>query len=438
MGRWWMRAALWLLAAAITLLATRGARADFPMRVDGPDLVARVEATAPGALVAPGPDELVIALDVGRGASFGKLVEPFDLPDQALRKAALPIYDLSRIRPDRELQLSFVDGSAAPVSVMYQLDEDRRLVLSRDDGAWEAGVEATPYTARLVQVGIDVRGSLWKSLIDAGLRPVDFGRLAEIFKYVVDFNSEVRTGDRFVLVAEMRSQEGREDRLGTIHAARFIGRDERVDAVRFERPDPKGPPGAVEVTWLKPDGVSLVKPFLRSPLEFVEVTSDFSNRRFHPILRVRRPHTGTDLGAPYGTPVRSVADGVVVRAGYNGSHGNYVEIRHDETWTTSYSHLSRVAVRRGQAIGQSDRVGSVGSTGLASGPHLHYQMWKNGRFVDPMKVELPLQKKLDDTERPAFEALSKRWVPLLEVADLSGLRDVVEQGAPAEVGAPTP
>ncbi|HMV68681.1 MAG TPA: M23 family metallopeptidase, partial [Myxococcota bacterium] len=381
-------------------------------------------ASAP--LAAPGPDELVIALDVGQGASFGKLVEPLHVPDQAVRAAALGIYDLARIRPDRELQVSFVDGAEAPVAVRYQLDEDRQLVVSQTDGGWAAGIEATPYTSRTVQVGIDVRGSLWASLLGAGLRPIDFARLSEIFRYVVDFNSEVHEGDRFVLVAELRSQEGRDDRLGTIYAARYVGQGEQVDAIRFERPDPAGPPGSVEVAWMRPDGVSLVRAFLRSPLEFFEVTSDFSKRRFHPLLHVSRAHTGTDLGAPYGTPVRSVADGVVVRAGYNGGHGNYVEIRHDDTWTTSYSHLSRISVRQGQSVHQADRVGNVGATGLASGPHLHFQMWRDGRFVDPMRVDLPLQKTLDAKERPVFDALVERWRPLLDAPEVHGVVDASE------------
>lgn len=380
------------------------------------------------------PDELVIGVDVQRGRSFGVIVGSFDLPDQALRRAALPHYDLSRIRPDRELQVRFVDGQDQPDEVRYRLDDDRQLVLSCDRDevkpTWEACVTETPHTSRLVQVGIQVKGSLWKSLVENGLRPVDFGRLAQIFKYVVDFNSEVRSGDRFTLVAEMMSQEGREDRLGEIHAVRYEGREGKVEVVRFVHPNG-------EIEYYKPDGESLVKPFLRSPLEFYDVSSDFTTRRFHPVLHVNRAHTGTDLVASYGAPVLAVADGVVVKAGYNGSHGNYVEIKHDDVWSTSYSHLSRIAVRRGQAVDQSTRIGAVGATGLATGTHLHYQMWKDGRFVDPMKVELPLVQLLDAGERPAFDVLARRWMPLL-VADVVGLRDVPDEEIPSAPESATP
>jgi hypothetical protein len=130
------------------------------------------------------PDELVIGVDVQRGRSFGVIVGSFDLPDQALRRAALPLYDLSRIRPDRELQVRFVDGQDQPDEVRYRLDDDRQLVLScdREDSTptWEACVTETPHTSRLVQVGIQVKGSLWKSLVENGLRPVDFGRLVDV------------------------------------------------------------------------------------------------------------------------------------------------------------------------------------------------------------------------------------------------------------------
>ena len=418
------------LSGLFTLVAARRANAEGP-----PALMSLPEPVVVAVLP---PDELVIGVDIDRGQALASVVAPFALQETALRKAARPHYDLSRIRPDRELQVRFVDGAAGPTELRYRFAEDKQLVLSREGGgasvAWAAGVEETPHTSRLVQVAIDVKGSMWRSLLDAGLSAEDFRRLAGIFKFAVDFNSELRTGDRLVLVADMWSMEGRPDRLATIHAIRLEthegGRSSVVDAIRFEHAD-----GSED--YYKPDGASLIKPFLRSPLEFYDVSSEFSHRRFHPILRVSRPHTGTDLVAPYGAPVLSVADGVVLQAGYNGSHGNYVEVRHDDVWTTSYSHLSRVAVRRGQKVSQGDRVGSVGATGLSTGTHLHYQMWKHGRFVDAMKVELPEQEPLDPSELPSFEVRSEQLQPLLSRTG-AGVFDVPPEAVPPPPAAATP
>ena len=135
--------------------------------------------------------------------------------------------------------------------------------------------------------------------------------------------------------------------------------------------------------------------------------------RFHPVLKKRRPHYGVDFGAPTGTSVRAVADGRVTVAGRNGGHGNYVKLDHEGPYHTSYSHLSKILVKKGQRVQQGQLVGKVGATGLATGPHLHYQMWKNGSYVDPMKIDLPNSAPLPSSQRAAFKKTANRWIPML-------------------------
>jgi murein DD-endopeptidase MepM/ murein hydrolase activator NlpD len=153
---------------------------------------------------------------------------------------------------------------------------------------------------------------------------------------------------------------------------------------------------------------------LRSPLEFSRVTSGFTLARYHPILKKSRPHLGVDFGAPTGTPIRAVADGKVETAGKAGGHGNYVKIQHLGPQATSYSHLSKIAVQRGATVRQGQIIGYVGATGLATGPHLHYQMWVNGRHVNPMTVDLPMTESLSPADRSRFEAEKARLFALLD------------------------
>lgn len=351
-------------------------------------------------------DAVYLGLAVKPGSTFGGMMASWDLPDRPIHQAALPLHDLAKIRPDRELQILLRDGSVRPVAVRYALDEDRILLVEQQGDAWLARIDEVTWRAEVATRHLVITHSLWLAGIEAGLRPDDLLTLAKIFEYELDFNTELQPGARIDLAANVLSAPGRKPKLGEVFAARLINGGEPIVAVMHRVDD--------EVQWFRPDGKGMSKPFLRSPLEFSRVTSGFNPRRFHPILKVPRPHQGTDFGAPTGTPVRSVADGVVVYAGRNGGHGNFVKVRHDEIYTTSYSHLSRIQVRKGQRVRQGQTVGRVGATGLATGPHLHYQMWQRGRLVDAMKVKLPTAATLPAADKGAFTESVARWVPMLD------------------------
>ncbi len=360
----------------------------------------------PVAFAALPPDRIVVPLDVKEGSSFGPLVEAWRVPSTAVLTAAKAHHDLTLIRSHADLAVVLADGEPVPVEVRYAVDEDHVLRMVRDGDAWTAHLDEVVYTVREATVVLDIQRSLWEAGIAAGLRPLDLVRLAQVYEYEVDFNTEIQAGAQLGVVGELLSIEGRPDKLGRIQALRLVNGGKVRDMIRF--PTPEG-----EDMWYHPDGTSAVRAFLRSPIEFSRVTSGFNPRRFHPILKTRRPHNGTDFGAPSGTPVRAVADGTVDAAGPSGGHGNFVKLHHSDGYETSYSHLSSIAVRRGARVKQGDLVGRVGTTGLSTGPHLHFQMWKHGRYVDPLREVPPPTRPLEAARRPAFDATVAQWQPRL-------------------------
>ena len=236
----------------------------------------------------------------------------------------------------------------------------------------------------------------------------------EIFGAVVDFQKCPRQGDRIDIVFEKYFRDNRFIRYGNILLARYRGRQISQLAVYYR--DPEGQRGYYD--WA---GKSLARPFLLKPLSFRRISSRFNLRRFHPILRKNIPHLGTDYAADRGTPVRATARGRVVHAGWKGSYGKLVEIAHPNGYRTRYAHLSRIKVHRNEWVDQSDIIGLVGATGRATGPHLHYELIKNGRHINPQNVNkgikgMALQKKYHS----AFEIHRNNLLALIEKSQAPG------------------
>lgn len=353
-----------------------------------------------------------VGVRIRKGSTLGKLLQDRGIAADDVIAAALPVYDLARVRPDRDLELVYADGEDLPVAVRYAFEEDQAVVVEREGTTWKARLDAVAYDTKTTVIDVTLTRSLWEDGLDAGLRGEDLVRLAKIFEYELDFNTELVDGARFSLVAEVLTPvegEGTEhlkDKIATLHAVRLVNGKDEITAIRFD-------PASGDPAYYHPDGSGMKKPFLRSPLEFSKVTSGFNPKRFHPILKTTRAHNGTDFGAPTGTPVRSVAEGVVTFAGKSGGHGNFVKVQHEGGYETSYSHLSRIRVKKGQKVDQGDLVGDVGSTGLATGPHLHFQMWLNGKYVDAMKIPLPNTSSLSVSEKSAFLASASQWLGML-------------------------
>jgi murein DD-endopeptidase MepM/ murein hydrolase activator NlpD len=296
------------------------------------------------------------------------------------------VFDPRRLRADHTYRVERT-FSGLVRRFEYEIDEDRYLrVLGHSDRQPEdLTVELVPYQKERVQVSVHGTISKEASSLFVAMEWAGEGsdlsiELADVFSGEIDFNSELQPGDSFSLTFEKVYREGRFSSYGEVMAAEFANAGRVLKAVRYTVPGGKP-------AYYDDQGRSLKRFFLKSPLKFGgEVTSRFSYARMHPILRIVRPHLGVDYQARAGSPVIAVANGVVVSAGWSGDGGLMVHLRHASGYETFYMHLSSIAVRTGQHVGQGDPVGKVGMTGLATGPHLDYRIRKNGSPLNPLTL----------------------------------------------------
>ncbi len=247
-----------------------------------------------------------------------------------------------------------------------------------------------------------IEGSLYQTLVDAEAPATLANRLADIYAWSIDFY-RIQAGDRFKVIYTENLVDGESVGIDSVLAATFHFRGTEFLAFHYDQ-DSLG-------SYYDEEGNSLQKAFLQAPLNYTRISSRFSRRRFHPVQKRYKAHLGTDYAAPTGTPIRSTGDGVVIAAGYTSGNGNYVKIRHNSVYTTQYLHMSRFAsgMRNGVAVKQGQVIGYVGSTGLASGPHLCYRFWKNGEQVDPFQENLPSAFPIEEPHRDAFRAVVARY-----------------------------
>jgi murein DD-endopeptidase MepM/ murein hydrolase activator NlpD len=240
-----------------------------------------------------------------------------------------------------------------------------------------------------------IQTSLFMAAKDSGLSDAMIMKLANIFGWDIDFVLDIRAGDRFMLVYEKLYRDGEFLRDGDILAATFINQGTRFQAIHFEHGDISG--------FFAPDGRNMRKAFLRAPLNFAYISSGFNPRRMHPVLKRIRAHNGIDYYAPRGTPVYAAGEGSVTRSDYSRANGHHVFIKHANSIETKYLHFTRRTVKKGQRVKQGQTIGYVGSTGLATGPHLHYEFVVNGVHRNPRTVPLPKVEPLKGAKLTAFQ-----------------------------------
>lgn len=263
---------------------------------------------------------------------------------------------------------------------------------------------------RNIAVG-SIHTSLWDAMIENGLNPILANELSEIYAWSIDFFG-LQPADSFCIVYDEQYVDSVPIGLGEIHAAYFRHAEHDFYAIPFVQ-------DSVE-SYFDIEGNSLRKTFLKAPLRFSRISSRFSNSRLHPVLKIRRPHHGVDYAAPYGTPVQAIGDGKIIEAkrGYNNGGGNMIKIRHNSVYTTAYLHLSGFAsgIRTGVYVKQGDVIGYVGATGLATGPHLDFRFYMNGRPIDPLKVEAPPVEPVREENLAAFDSVKTVTLNLLNLA----------------------
>jgi murein DD-endopeptidase MepM/ murein hydrolase activator NlpD len=307
---------------------------------------------------------------------------------------------LAKIRPGDEF--GFKRGPEGELSRMrYASDEDAFLLV--DVGP--DGPSATLLPRQLHRENREAEGRIESSLFlagkSAGLSDNMIMQLANIFGWDIDFALDIRAGDRFYVVYEKVYREGEFLRDGNIIAATFINQGERFQAIRFEIDG--------KARYFAPDGRPMRKAFLRAPLNFSYVSSNFNPRRFHPILKRVKPHNGIDYRAPKGTPVYAAGDGRVTRSAYHKYNGHHVFIQHAGSIETRYLHFTKRTVKEGQRVAQGQVIGYVGATGLATAPHLHYEFLVHGTHRNPRTVPLPKVDPLAGSELAAFQAHAAPW-----------------------------
>jgi murein DD-endopeptidase MepM/ murein hydrolase activator NlpD len=312
-------------------------------------------------------------------------------------KASKGIFNLNRLQSGSLVKMAFNEERRFS-RLEYEID-DRRLLLvdvHRPDSV-TAWIDEVDYQYRSRLVNGEIRSSLYQALQDNNEHMEIAYMLSEIFAWQIDFSTDLRKGDYFRAIVEEYRGRDEKTKLNTILAAEFYNNGKLYQAFRYVDPDGR-------VDYYDGTGTSVRRKFLKSPLKYKRISSRFSRRRFHPILKIYRPHLGVDYAAPSGTPVVSVGDGEVVLAGWKGGFGNCVKVRHNGIYQTLYGHLRGFArgIRRGKRVKQGQVIGYVGSTGLSTGPHLDFRLTVRGKYVNPLTVNLPAADPVKKAYRDEF------------------------------------
>jgi murein DD-endopeptidase MepM/ murein hydrolase activator NlpD len=372
------------------------------------------EATAPQPVAPPQEASLgfsTIEVVVGRNDTMDRLFRRLELnlADLASLRALPDLRtQVDRLMPGEKLLFTHRDGEL--VGLERKLSDSETLQVTRDENGFSTSVLENPLEIRTRTASATIQSSLFQAAAGAGLTDRVAFDLAEIFQYDIDFVLDIQTGDRFTVVYEEIFQDGEPLRIGNILAAKFVNAGREYRAVRYE--DEQG-----RSQYYSPDGRSLRKAFMRAPVQFSRISSRFNLSRRHPVLNRIRAHRGVDYAAPTGTPVRAAGEGRVRFVGRQGGYGNVIELEHGSGVVTVYGHLSRFApkVRRGQRVELAQVIGYVGSTGLATGPHLHYEYRVRGVHKNPQTVALPDADPIPEAERARFLTTTAALVNVIDL-----------------------
>jgi len=333
---------------------------------------------------------------VGRNEFLSTILQRYqiELPTiQAVAEKSSGVFDVRRISVGNPYSV-FINQAGKADFFVYQPNAVDYIVYDlRDSIRVYAGQKEVE--RRIEQVAGVIDGSLYMTLQDQGASTDLAAQLAEIYGWAINFY-RINKGDWFKIMYERTYVEGEPVGTGRISSAIFSHNGKEYQAHYFEGDDEE------KGGYYDENGKSLRRSFLRAPVKYTRISSQYTMRRLHPVQRVWRAHLGTDFAAPHGTPIIATGDGVVVESAYGSGNGNYVKIKHDDVYSTQYLHMSKRAVKKGQRVVQGEVIGYVGSTGLATGPHVCYRFWKNGKQVDAMAQVFPPSTPIKDEYRAAF------------------------------------
>jgi len=325
------------------------------------------------------------------------LLAEFGVPFQKvynLSTKAKEIFPVTQIRSGKSYAVVSTDSCFSPDMFIYHPSIYRYIKFDLRDTCSVEIVHNPVDTVRMTATGV-ISGSLWMTMKRQGISPSLIDRMEDALAWSVDFY-HIQNGDRFKAIYDQFYIDGKQAGVGELHGAYFESGAKKFYSIHFKSDDYDG--------FFDEEGRPMKKAFLKSPVRYARISSRYNLRRFHPVLKRTRPHFGTDYAAPTGTPIMAVANGTVTHVSYTKGNGNYVKIKHDKMYTTQYLHMSRhvKGMKAGDKVTQGQTIGYVGQTGLATGPHVCFRFWKNGRQVNHLRENLPPPEPMAATELPAY------------------------------------
>ncbi|HSG50871.1 MAG TPA: peptidoglycan DD-metalloendopeptidase family protein [Rheinheimera sp.] len=363
-------------------------------------------------------------LQVQKGDALSALFKKANVSQQVMLDVLAlgkSVKTLTRIFPGEQLEFG-LDANGELQELRYALNHLSTLRVSRNaEGKFVAEELKKEVELRSQFASAEIRSNFWSAGIEAGLTESQIMSLAGIFGWDIDFGLDIRAGDSFSVIYETQFVDGEFISNGNIVAAQFQNQGHLYQAVRHS-----------DGNYYKPDGGSMRQAFLRAPVSFQYVSSNFNPRRLHPVLGTVRAHNGVDYVAPVGTPIMAAGDGRVIASAYNSLNGHYVFIQHANNIVTKYLHLSKRLANKGDKVRQGEAIGRLGSTGRVTGAHLHYEFLVSGVHRNPRTVKLPQAKPLEGNEKVAFMAQAKQILAQLETKErvLLAKTNSAEQTAP--------
>ncbi len=350
----------------------------------------------------PKPEPKIQEVVIGRNQTFSEVMESQGFNSETILQiydGAKDVYNLARIGAGKTLVITRTPDEQFS-KLEYTIDPFQKLVVNFVDNTIRAEMERYTADVEVHELGGEIQGSLYSTIDKLGEEDELVIRFAEIFEWDVDFFKDLKAGDTFRIIYEKQFVRGQHYGYGKILAAELINKEKPYQAVGYQHKN--------NWEFFSPDGKAMKKAFLASPMKFSRVSSGFTARRYHPVLKRYRPHYGIDYAAPSGTPVRAIGKGKVILAGWAGGAGKTVKIQHDRDITTVYCHLSRYAsgVRSGASVSQGQVIGYVGSTGLATGPHLDFRFMKKGKYINFLSIKSPQAEPLTPGELAEFKSQS--------------------------------
>jgi murein DD-endopeptidase MepM/ murein hydrolase activator NlpD len=339
---------------------------------------------------------------VKNGDSLAKILNRFGFNARTTYELSKASAQLKNLQVGDELRLASNDDGQL-IELVYPLSLTESLYITLKNGEYKSEIHEKHVETRESYAHATIESNFWNAGISAGMTDKQIMNLANIFGWDIDFAMDLRKGDHFTVIYEQRYIDGEYVGTGDILAAEFVNQDEEFRAIRF-----------TDGQYYTPEGRSMRKAFLRAPVNFKYISSNFKRKRFHPVQKRWKSHNGVDYAASTGTPVVAAGNGKVTDATYNKYNGNYVFIQHGDGIVTKYLHFSKRAVKKGQRVKQGQVIGYVGSTGMSSGPHLHYEFLVNGVHRNPRTVKLPKAKSLDKKYKEEFAQLSASLLSQLE------------------------